>query len=104
MLEWLEGITGLVSKLEAEFCRDVIRALTQSVRQIDDPTIVQAEFLLAWLRLPVTTAESHRYSIKAVFLAFNSHDQHITNHRPNQTLSSHLSAPSCLAVDVYGCG
>ena len=52
MFERLQGSTGLRSKIEVEFCRDFLRALTQLVRQIDDPKILQAKFSACAVEAP----------------------------------------------------
>lgn len=53
MLEWLEGNnTGLRAKIEVDFCRDFLRALTRLVRRIDDQSIMQAKFLARVVEAP----------------------------------------------------
>jgi hypothetical protein len=52
MLEWLGGNTGLVSKVDIDFGRDFLRALAQLVRQIDDPSILQATFSARAIEAP----------------------------------------------------
>jgi hypothetical protein len=44
IIEWLEANTGLGSKIEKDFRRDFLRALTQIVRNIEDPSLLQAKF------------------------------------------------------------
>ena len=42
--EWLEENIGLGSKIEQDFRRDFLRALTRLVRNIEDPSFSQAKF------------------------------------------------------------
>lgn len=72
MLGWLEGNTGLDLKAEMDFRRDFLRALTQLIRQIDDPSILQAKFAARLIEAP-SRPQSHTNTILKQSLLISIH-------------------------------
>ena len=68
IIEWLDGNTGLGSKIEMDFRRDFLRALTQLVRNIEDPSFSQAKFSAHMVEAPSRQEISANIMPKRCFL------------------------------------